>query len=61
MVLWLLCEIMGRLDTYGVELTPEIIAELLDKGEYEEEMDDGSIVYLTYDRVPRSRSEGWNE
>jgi len=61
MVLGPLCEIMGQLDTYGVELTPEIIAELLDTGQYEHETDDGSIVYLTYETVPRNQSEGWQE
>ena len=63
MVLWLLCEIMGRdeYDTYGIDVTPEMIAELLDKGLVEQHFDDGTIVVLQYDTVPRNSSEGWNE
>ena len=48
-------------ETYGIDVTPEMIAELLDKGVVEHEVDDDTYVMLHYNRTPRSMSEGWNE
>jgi len=48
-------------DTHGVEITPELIAQLLDTGQVEIETDDGTRIFLQYDTVPRDRSAGWDE
>ena len=48
-------------DTHGIEVTPELIQELLEKGLVTIDKEDGTRINLMYDTIPRSQSEGWNE
>jgi len=48
-------------DAYGVEVTPEMIRELLDEGQVMAEKDDGTTIHLDYNTTPRTKSDGWNE
>ena len=48
-------------DAYGVEVTPEMIRELLDEGQVMVEKDDGTTIHLDYNTTPRTKSDGWNE
>jgi len=44
----------------GVEVTPELIQELLKNGLAEVETENAHV-NLMYETVPRNQTEGWNE
>jgi hypothetical protein len=48
-------------DTYGIEVTPDMIQELLSEGQILIAESDRADIYLYYDTTPRVHSEGFNE
>lgn len=47
-------------DAHGIQVGPDMISQLLDEGLVEVDKGD-EVIYLSYETVPRTMSDGWNE
>lgn len=48
-------------NVYAIDMTPDMLKELLEDGQIVKEQNDGTTIFLNYETIPKFHSEGFQE